>query len=164
MIRLGERIKKIRKSAMLSQLSFAKSLGINRAHISRIETGTAKPSEQLIKSICREYDINEKWLRSGKGPMVEKSISPKAIQELGLKLEEIKWNELINRVKLINKIVDQVVSIEVESDNFAEFDVYTDHPKIIESREILKQELKMSLIKLQKKLSSIIEEKGLNEK
>lgn len=39
-----------------------------------IEKGDRVPSDRTIADICREFDVNEEWLRTGTGPMfVEKS-------------------------------------------------------------------------------------------
>jgi transcriptional regulator with XRE-family HTH domain len=66
---LHERIKLIRKRLNLSQADFAKRLGINPAHVSRLESGKAAPSEQLLRLIVHEYDISWIWLVEGKGRM-----------------------------------------------------------------------------------------------
>ena len=68
---IGNRIKRVRKWARESQQVFADALGVDRSHISKIETNTAKPSEQLLKSICRTYGIREEWLKSEQGPARE---------------------------------------------------------------------------------------------
>lgn len=66
-ITLGNRIKKIRKLAKESQESFGEILGVTKSHISKIETDAARPSEQLIKSICRVFGIHDSWLINGEG-------------------------------------------------------------------------------------------------
>ncbi len=66
---VGERIKEIRKSLGLSMDKFAAPLGISRVAIGRIESGDLNPSKQTILMICREFGINEEWLRSGQGDM-----------------------------------------------------------------------------------------------
>ncbi len=66
---LGERIKHVRKMKGLSQADFAKRIGVRRAHISRVESGQASPSEQLIKLIGHEYSISLRWLTDGTGRM-----------------------------------------------------------------------------------------------
>lgn len=68
---MNERIKQIREKENLSQESFAKKLGVTKATISRIEGGKNKITEQMIKSICREFKVNEQWLKEGKGQMLE---------------------------------------------------------------------------------------------
>ena len=88
MIQLADRIKEIRKTANISQEVFAYSLGVSRAHISKIETGKAIPSKQLIKSICRGWNIREKWLEEGKGPAdLLPPLNHEKIQQFKLDLE-----------------------------------------------------------------------------
>lgn len=69
---LCERVKQVRNAHELSQADFAKRLGINRAHISRIESGKSVPSEQLLRLIAHEYDISWAWLMRGEGYMPQK--------------------------------------------------------------------------------------------
>lgn len=65
---LGERIKKARKELDLTQQGFADRIGMKRNSIAQVEMGR-NTSDQTIVSICREFNINEEWLRSGKGEM-----------------------------------------------------------------------------------------------
>lgn len=68
---MNERIKAIRKSFSidLSQEAFGNRIGLTKAAISKIESGVSNPSEQTILSICREFNVNEEWLRTGNGEM-----------------------------------------------------------------------------------------------
>ena len=66
---MQNRIKELRKSLGLNQTEFAKNLGIAPNTISSYEAGTIAPSSAIIKSICREYGVNETWLRTGAGDM-----------------------------------------------------------------------------------------------
>ena len=66
---MNERIKEIREVLKLSQEEFGKRIGITRAAISNIEKGIRNPREQTIKFICKEYKINQNWLKSGIGEM-----------------------------------------------------------------------------------------------
>lgn len=61
------RIKQIRKEHRLTQAEFGKRIGITDASCSLIESGRNNPSGQTIKAICREFGINEEWLRTGEG-------------------------------------------------------------------------------------------------
>ena len=64
---MNERIKLIRKKAKLNQEEFGSRLEITKSSVSRIEAGINNPSDQTIKLICSEFDINEDWLRTGNG-------------------------------------------------------------------------------------------------
>lgn len=63
----GERVKKLRKSLNLTLEKFGENLGVKRNAISQIETGRNALSNQMLKSICREYGVREEWLRDGIG-------------------------------------------------------------------------------------------------
>ena len=63
------RIKQIRKVTGLTQEQFAKRLGLSRNHIAQVETRKGMASDRTIKDICREFNINEEWLRFGIGSM-----------------------------------------------------------------------------------------------
>lgn len=63
---LGERIKKVRKDKDFTQQQFAERLGMKRNSIAQVEGGRAT-SDQTIFAICREFNVNERWLRTGEG-------------------------------------------------------------------------------------------------
>ena len=65
---MKDRIKEIRKAAGLTQEKFAEKLGLKRNTIATYETGKSEPMDNIIFSICREFNINEKWLRYGTEP------------------------------------------------------------------------------------------------
>ena len=66
---MNERIKKIRKhkDVNMTQPDFGKRIGVTAAAISKMETSASNPSEQIILAICREFNVNEEWLRTGEG-------------------------------------------------------------------------------------------------
>lgn len=66
---MNTRIKKVRLAANLAQAAFGEALGLSQNYIWMIETGKREPSERTIRDICREYGVNENWLRTGEGEM-----------------------------------------------------------------------------------------------
>ena len=66
---MNERIKDIRKVLRLTQTAFAERIAVRQQTIAMIESGKSNPSDQLINSICREFRVNETWLRTGEGEM-----------------------------------------------------------------------------------------------
>lgn len=67
---MNERIKDFRNNVLhLSQDAFGKRLGVTGAAISRMEAGGRAVTEQMVLAICREFNVNEEWLRSGNGEM-----------------------------------------------------------------------------------------------
>ena len=65
----GERIKAIRKHFKLTMEKFGNKLGVTKVAISNIEKGNRNLTEQMSKSICREFNVNENWLKNGEGEM-----------------------------------------------------------------------------------------------
>ena len=63
----GERVKSVRKKRELTLEKFGERLGVTKTAISRIEKGDRGVTEQMFKSICREFGVNEVWLRTGEG-------------------------------------------------------------------------------------------------
>lgn len=66
---MNERIKALRKVLGMSQDIFAEKLGLTKNYISLIENGNRNLSEQSVKVLCREFNVNEEWLRNGTGEM-----------------------------------------------------------------------------------------------
>ena len=66
---MNERIKVLRKELGLTLDKFGERLGVTKTTISRLENGINNVTEQMIKSICREFNVNENWLRTGEGEM-----------------------------------------------------------------------------------------------
>lgn len=64
---LSERIKKIRKSQKLSREKFAEQIGVSRGVIENIEYNRAEIKDLYIQLICKEFRVNEHWLRTGEG-------------------------------------------------------------------------------------------------
>ena len=65
----GERIKAIRKHFKLTMEKFGNKLGVTKVAISNIEKGNRNLTEQMSKAICREFNVNENWLKNGEGEM-----------------------------------------------------------------------------------------------
>ena len=61
------RINEVIKRSGLTKTDFAKRLRVSQSFVSKICTGTAIPSDRTIAGICREFGVNEDWLRTGNG-------------------------------------------------------------------------------------------------
>lgn len=71
---MKDRLKAIRNALKLSQQEFADRIGLNRNTLAGYEIGKSIPIDPIILSICREYSINETWLRTGEGEMFSSSL------------------------------------------------------------------------------------------
>ena len=66
---MKNRIKQIRKHYNLNQEDFGKRIGAKQSTVTAYECGNRVPMDVTITSICREFGVNEEWLRTGKGEM-----------------------------------------------------------------------------------------------
>ncbi|MGO5442920.1 helix-turn-helix domain-containing protein [Faecalimonas sp. LCP19S3_D12] len=86
---MNERIKRIRHELGLTQTEFAKRIGLKQNSMALIESGKRNTSAQAILSICREYGVNENWLRTGDGEMFEElTEQQKLMKYTGLLLKD----------------------------------------------------------------------------
>ena len=69
----GERIKDVRNSLGLTLEKIGEKLGVTKTAISRIEKGERSLTEQMTKSICREFSVDYMWLTTGEGEMFVES-------------------------------------------------------------------------------------------
>lgn len=63
------RIKKLRKTLDLTQAEFASRIGTTQNSLAGYESGRRNPSSSVINNICKEFHVNEAWLRTGSGEM-----------------------------------------------------------------------------------------------
>ena len=99
---MNNRIKDIRKKHNLSQDAFGKRLGITGASVSRLESGDREPSDQTVLSICREFSVNELWLRRGEGDM---DVKRNRYEELSSFFGDLMMSEPDVRHRLIGAIM-----------------------------------------------------------
>lgn len=68
---MNERIKELRKKLGLTLEKFGDRLGVGKTAINKLEKGENNVTDQMFKSICREFNVNEEWLRTGEGEMFQ---------------------------------------------------------------------------------------------
>lgn len=68
---IGERIKKLRKHLDLTQQKFGERLGIKGNTVAQYELGRNEPIDAVLSLLCKEFNVNENWLRTGEGEMFE---------------------------------------------------------------------------------------------
>lgn len=122
---IKDRIKKIRKEKEMTQEDFSKKLGLARNSIANYEIGRREPTNAIIVSICREFDVNEEWLRTGEGEMflqipeedetaalVYDLLGPDKESFYDIVLETIKAYKKLspNSQKVINELMDNVIA------------------------------------------------------
>lgn len=70
---VNKRLKLLRKELKMNQNDLGFKINISRSHISSLENGTRELTERIIHDLTRELNVNEEWLRTGKGEMFVQS-------------------------------------------------------------------------------------------
>lgn len=144
---MNERIKQIRRELGLTQTEFAERIGLKQNSIALIESGKRNISDQAVLSICREYGVNEEWLRTGTG----EKMTPDASDELEALVkkydlsnaDQVLIEKYVNlkagsRETIIDFITDVVAALEDLDPNakaFPESDIYAGIPDTPEELE-----------------------------
>jgi transcriptional regulator with XRE-family HTH domain len=79
---MNERIKEIRLSFGLTQVEFGRRIGVKQSAVTGYENGNRQPLDTVITSICREFGVNETWLRTGEGPPFVEITRAEQIQQM----------------------------------------------------------------------------------
>lgn len=75
MLTCGERIRELRKQLGLTMEKFGERLGVGKTAISKIENDERNLTDQMTLAICREFGVNERWLRNGEGEMFQQLLA-----------------------------------------------------------------------------------------
>lgn len=95
---MNNRIVELRKGRGWTQDEFAEKMGISKNYVSLIENGKKIPSDRLISDICREFNVNEEWLRTGKGKPTIKRTKNQEIQSFANEIMELPDESLKKRL------------------------------------------------------------------
>lgn len=85
---MGNRIKELRKALGLSQQEFADRIGIKRGAVANYEIDRNAPIDAVISLICREFNVNEFWLRTGEGEKFRQKSRAQEIADFAASLYE----------------------------------------------------------------------------
>ena len=81
---MHNRILEVRKSEALSRAAFGERIGVSGDVINNLERGRVEIKDHIIKLICREFNVNEEWLRNGIGEMyIEMDDEDRMMEDLG---------------------------------------------------------------------------------
>lgn len=111
---MHKRLKKLRKELELTQQEFSDKIGVSRSNIGKYESGISEPSSAVLSLICREFNVNEDWLRYGNGEMFLPVDRNADIAKLTKQL----LNEETNSFK--NRFVSMLANLTVEEWEFLE--------------------------------------------
>ena len=104
---MNERLRKLRRELDLTQQEFADRLKVGRNNIAGYETNKRSPSDAVISLICREFNVNEEWLRNGTGEMFITQTRNEAVEfktdlfKILTSLDEKDWQLLLKMAKTL---------------------------------------------------------------
>lgn len=116
---MNERVKELRKRLGLTQGQFGKKINMGRSNLSLIESGKVNVSPRVVNDICEKFQVNEEWLRSGKGEIFkivdDNEQFNKTLAEWLVNCDEITKKTVISLSKLnreefefVSKILDNL--------------------------------------------------------
>ena len=76
---VGPRLGELVKALGMKKVRFAEQVGVDKSYVTQLTKGIRQPSDLLVTSICREFNVNETWLRTGEGEMFK----PESAFDLG---------------------------------------------------------------------------------
>ena len=107
---MKNRIKQIRKHFNLNQEDFGKRIGAKQSTVTAYECGNRVPMDVTITSICREFGVNEEWLRTGKGEM----FLPKSRgQEIGEIVKAAAQHDPETAAKFFSSLFEEMSDAEI---------------------------------------------------
>ena len=86
---VGQRIRQVRKTYKLTQQVFADQLGLKQNTIATYEIEKTTPSDRTLLDICRVFHVNEDWLRTGEGKMMQSPTPQAEVEQLTAFLGEV---------------------------------------------------------------------------
>ena len=82
---MKDRISYIVEQSGLTKTAFGKRINVSQGLVSQMCNGTTKPSERTIQDICREFGVNEVWLRTGEGEPFRESTQEEEIMRFAVR-------------------------------------------------------------------------------
>ena len=144
---MRERIRKLRRTLDLTQKGFADRLGITRGTITNYEIGRNEPVASVISLICKEFNVSEKWLRTGEGEMFlpkpknelealtkryDLTAVDKILLEKYIKLDPNARQTIIDFILNVSREIDSVTE---KSKNISLNDIFSEIPDTPEELE-----------------------------
>lgn len=105
---MKDRLKELRKELGLTQEKFAERLRMKRNSIANYEIGRNEPIDAVISLICKEFHVNEEWLRTGEGEMFEQLTEQQKILKYTALLLKDKDSTIANAIQTLIVTYEQL--------------------------------------------------------
>ena len=102
MVTQGERVRRVRKELRLTLEKFGEKVGVGKTAISKIEKDERNLTEQMAKSICREFSVDYTWLTTGEGDDIFEKSPSSTMEQLKKEfdLDDFSYNLVYQYLKL----------------------------------------------------------------
>jgi transcriptional regulator with XRE-family HTH domain len=107
MTNIHTRLKEIRKHMKLSIREFSKEIYFSHSVYGQVEFGTREPNDRIIQLISSRFNVNKKWILTGKGDMFSSpppDIRLEKILEIYNMVDETLKECLLDQSKILLKI------------------------------------------------------------
>lgn len=101
---IGARIGELISALGIKKVRFAERVNVDQSYITHLVKGRNEPSDRVIESICRSFNVNEEWLRSGDGEMF--------LSEAGNTLDGLKTQYGLSDQEL--RLIEKVLNLRPE--------------------------------------------------
>ncbi len=103
---MNERLIKLRKELGLTTRVFGEKINVSASTITNLEKGTRNITDRTISDICREFNVNETWLRTGEGEMFCEISEDEELMRIMAMATKIENKELRDALLLLPKLTD----------------------------------------------------------
>ena len=114
---MRQRVRTVRQTLKLTQKKFAQQVGLAQTALSMIEVGKNTLTDKVVKLICAEFGVNEKWVRTGKGEMMKDSPHLKELGDILVSLTPETQQYLLLMARELLAVQEKLLK---ESDNTIE--------------------------------------------
>ena len=112
---MHERLRAVRKALCLSQKRFAEQIGLYQNSLSTIEKNHSPVTERNIKLVCATFNVNEQWLRTGRGEMFCSSPYEKRLRDICMTLSQENQESLLLIAQELLKIQSRISDLPHEN-------------------------------------------------
>lgn len=126
---MNDRLSELRAALSLTTRAFGARINLTGGAVTNMEKGTRSITDRTISDICREYSVNEEWLRTGIGEMFaqnDESVLAELTREYNLDniqqlvIESVlQMNDMERNV--LKKFVHGLVDKALDDKNYEEF-------------------------------------------
>jgi len=163
---IGLRIGELIETLKIKKVRFAERLRIDQSYVTQLTGGKRKPSDRLVADICREFSVNEQWLRYGEGDMFTTTTE----DQINLLLKELKADETSSRIirgyftlneadrGVVKRFIEAIINSqpETERDSLSVDSIQTNHTDPNQNARI--EALERENAKLRQKIQAMEEE------